>query len=316
MIGILGSGFGLYGYLPAMAEISQHDIIFSRKSKDIFHTRSELKEYTDRIHWAESIPQILKQSEILILAIQPQKQQNFIEEYIDKLKNKKLILEKPLAKNPLNGLKLLNILKEYKIKYRISYTLLYTDWAKNLKLLSDSNSLPDELSIEWLFLAHHYKTGINNWKKDITQGGGIINFYGIHFIALCVYLGYQNLTSSDVLAFTKIDLYFWQCVLQNNEGKKIRIEINAFSQISRFKIDVKPEVNNNRYKNYLVDQSDLFSSVDQGKSYFVDPRISLLQKLYFSLDDEALDLTYYSLYEKTNELWQIITNETVIKEKF
>lgn len=316
MIGILGSGFGLYGYLPALAEVSIYDIILLSKAKDKFINRSELNKYKIRILWAQTVQILLNQSEVIVLAIQPEKQYEFINEHIEQLVNKRLILEKPLAINPSNGLKLLNILRKYKIKYRISYTLLYTDWAKNLKLLSDSNSLPDELSIEWLFLAHHYKTGINNWKKDITQGGGIINFYGIHFIALCVYLGYQNLTSSDVFAFTKIDLYFWQCVLQNNEGKKIRIQINAFSQISRFKIDVKPESIDNRYKNYLVDQSDLFSSVDQRKSYFVDPRISLLQKLYFSLDDEALDLTYYSLYEKTNELWQIITNETVIKEKF
>jgi len=314
MIAILGSGFGLYGYLPALAEISLHDILFLSKAKDVFFSRAELNEYKDRVHWAESIPQILEQSEVIVLAIQPERQQNFINEHVNQLINKKLILEKPLAKNAEDALSLLNKLKDYKIKYRIAYTLIYTDWLQNLKLLSDSNSLPDELLIEWLFLAHHYKTDINNWKKDLSQGGGIINFYGIHFIALCVYLGYQNLVSSKALFFSKNDLHDWECVIQNNSGKKIRIKLNSFSKISRFRIDIKPETIKNKYVNYLVDQPYLFNSVDQGKPYFVDPRINLLQKLYLSLDDDPLDLFYYPFYTNTNNLWNVIINNTILSE--
>jgi hypothetical protein len=314
MIGILGSGFGLYGYLPALAEISVHDILFLNKARDIFFNRAELNEFKDRVHWAESIPQFIKQSEVIVLAIQPERQQNFINEHFNQLINKKLILEKPLAKNAEDALSLLNKLNDYKIKYRVAYTLIYTDWLQNLKLLSDSNSLPDELLIEWLFLAHHYKMGINNWKKDLSQGGGIINFYGIHFIAVCVYLGYQNLVSSEALFFSKNDLYDWECVVQNNSGKKIRIKLNSFSKISRFRINIKPETIKNKYDYCLVDQPNLFNSVDQGNTCFVDSRINLLQKLYSSFDDDPLDLFYYSFYTNTNNLWKVIINNTILCE--
>ena len=50
-VGIVGSGFGLYGYLPALVEVGKMNVILPGRYKDKFLARSELKIYADYIHW-------------------------------------------------------------------------------------------------------------------------------------------------------------------------------------------------------------------------------------------------------------------------
>ena len=54
MLGILGSGFGLYGYLPAAIESGHKNILLSMRYKDNFFSRRSLQDCAKYIHWLES----------------------------------------------------------------------------------------------------------------------------------------------------------------------------------------------------------------------------------------------------------------------
>jgi hypothetical protein len=310
VIGILGSGFGLYGYLPALASISNQDILLQRRYESIYDSRLELSEFKNRIQWVDSIEQIISFSELIVFALQPNFQYKLIIENTNQLVNKKLILEKPLAKNTEDADRILFTLNRYNINFRVAYTLIYTSWASKLKFLCDSNCSSDNILIEWIFLAHHYETKNISWKRDSTQGGGIINFYGIHFIALCVFLGFQKLISSSAKFFSNNDIYEWECELQNLRGKKIKLRLNSFSKKTRFRISLKSSSIYDMGANTLIDQENLFIPFDKKNKLSLDPRIELLQKVYLSFDNDTSSLNFSKIYLETNKLWSLILNET------
>ena len=55
---ILGSGFGLYGYLPAAYKIS-NKIFLQKKYKNFFYSRSELKNFNNKIIWYDNLKAII-----------------------------------------------------------------------------------------------------------------------------------------------------------------------------------------------------------------------------------------------------------------
>ena len=72
MIGILGSGFGLYGYLPAVCQYYPNkSILLIKKAKLILNSRSELHNYQKNIIWKENFEDLIKSSDFLIVAYPP-----------------------------------------------------------------------------------------------------------------------------------------------------------------------------------------------------------------------------------------------------
>lgn len=302
MIAIFGSGFGIYGYLPALASVSSCDILLLEKYRNIFYSRKELIEFENRIQWVNSVAEMICLSDLVVLALRPEAQKNFILANIDLLVTKYLILEKPLAESSDEAEIILAYLLKYKIQFRISYILLYTDWASKLKELSDKDLLSDTLLIEWFFIAHHYKNGTESWKNNPSTGGGIINFYGIHFIALSYFLGYQNLISSKVGFSSENNASDLEFSCQNLQGKSIIIRLNSFSNSSRFRIQLSNQNDSQINNTFLIDQGDLFES--KGAQY--DSRIKYLQNIYFSFENKNLDAFYMNIYSGTNSLWSQI----------
>ena len=78
---ILGSGFGLYGYLPAINKISKK-IFIPEKYKDFFFSRNDLKKYKNKIVWFKNINKILNKIQILIIAKRPSDQGKIIKIFI------------------------------------------------------------------------------------------------------------------------------------------------------------------------------------------------------------------------------------------
>ena len=68
-----------------------------------------------------------------------------------------------------------------KINYSIGFLFEYVNWYKLIKKNLQSKGKND-ISIEW-----NIKNNINSlrsWKYDYKQGGGLLRYYGIHFIKL------------------------------------------------------------------------------------------------------------------------------------
>ena len=230
---ILGSGFGLYGYLPAVLSKKNNTVYLEKKYKKIINSRKELTIYKNKIIWIQNYLSNLEIIDYLIIAKRPSDQVKIIKKIINK-KNilKKIFLEKPIAKNPLAAKNLLNILKRKKINVSFGFIFQYTSWYKKIKNFIKENKKKNEIEITWNFNAFFLKKKKKSWKNDISQGGGIINFYGIHFIKLINELGFNKIINSNQIKKN----YWFSSYKKNKQIFKLKINISAKKNLFRIKL--------------------------------------------------------------------------------
>tara|TARA_R110002072_G_scaffold218213_1_gene375893 strand:- start:9928 stop:10791 length:864 start_codon:yes stop_codon:yes gene_type:complete len=222
MIGILGSGFGLYGYLPAICQYYPDKSIFlSYKAKLILNARSELHNYQKNIIWKESYEDIIQSSEVLIISYPPFETKKLIKLITSSSKIKKIIVEKPICETPENALFFLNQMKKANIKIASSFIFIYTEWFDFLK-----NSDID-IKIHWQIVNKNQK---NSWKWNPELGGGLLSFYGIHLISLCAYFNFK------VKKIIKNDLNNFEAIFKK-KNREILIKINYSNSETFFKIN-------------------------------------------------------------------------------
>ena len=301
MIGILGSGFGLYGYMPAIAQTNDNKIFLLERYKEKFKSRKELTQFNKRIKWVKDLNFLFSKSETLIIALSPIEQEKAILKSLKYSNIKNLILEKPLGVNPRISIFLLNKLVNSQKIFRIGYLFSFTDWA--IKLSNEIN-LTDtsKIIINWSFLAHHYKNNLNNWKRFNKQGGSVLRFYGIHLIALASKLGYNKINSSKTSGNTDNDFYKWECSLTGNCIPELQIHLNSNSENSIFCIESYSSSINS---NLIIKQKDPFDFVNKKKVSSIDSRVVILKSFLKSLDEKH-SKKFYNNYNNCNLLWKKI----------
>lgn len=191
MITVIGSGFGLYGYLPA---VSPQGVVLPLRYKEKLMQMPQAKFFTDSVHWVADEQTALEMADTAVIAVPPAHQSEILSKVLAQPNIARLILEKPLAVNPELSERILESLQESGKDFRINYTFRFTEWGA--KLLQ--NKSKEELIIEWHFLAHHFKHDLNNWRRNHDEGGGVLRFYAIHFIALLAEMGYTEVVQSEM----------------------------------------------------------------------------------------------------------------------
>ena len=179
-VAIVGSNFGLRGYLPAINKIRGLNvkIICSRnKNKIPFKKIGNLEHETN---WKNIFK---KNIDLIILAVPPKLQEQII---LYNLKyKKKIIFEKPISSNYLTSKKIVEKLKMNKIKSDINLTYLNHSLFQKTKKLIDNNSLGKVINynIYWDFVSSDFNKKIKSWKTDEKNGGGIKNIFLTHVLA-------------------------------------------------------------------------------------------------------------------------------------
>src|ERR1700736_694984 len=106
-VAILGSGFGLYGYLPALQE-QQCRVLLPERYRAIIESREELSGFATGIAWVADERAAIYLADALVVARRPADQSDLIAEILHKPRLKRLLLEKPLAQNPMLAAQLQN----------------------------------------------------------------------------------------------------------------------------------------------------------------------------------------------------------------
>lgn len=275
MIGILGSGFGLYGYLPAICQYYPNkSILLVNKAKLILNSRSELSNYKRNIIWKENYEDIIKSSDFLIVAYPPFETQKLIKLILASSKIKKIIVEKPICDSPEKALFFLNQMNKANINIASSFIFIYTEW---FNFFENHN---DNIKIHWQIVNINHE---NSWKWNPNLGGGIINFYGIHLLSVCAYLGFSlkiilnNSKSSFEAVFQK-------------QSQELKIKINyskskSFFNVNNIKVGETPFGNKNPI-------------------YKEDFRVSYINKLLIDFNNNSFALE--ELARETVLLWQSV----------
>ena len=279
-VGILGGGFGLYGYLPAFANL-EYEIFTLSKYESFVKKRADLNKYIKGINFLKE-EDLINKVDYICIARNPESQYEFIVNYKN-FEFNHLYLEKPIAHNEAAYKKCLENLEIQKTKFSVFYSLTYMDWYSNIveEIMQGVNK---NFQIEWKI-----KQSASTWKQNSLKGGGLLKFYGIHFIKMFI--------DSNLL-------------LKDAKMSKNKLELNLESKyLNSLKIKIESS-NKNSFSIYKNKQLQINSSnpfLNEIIPELPDPRIKILEKYIQSNFNNSLVL------EKNIEFWlnsieQKITN--------
>ncbi len=314
LFAIYGSGFGLYGYLPALISCGQQ-IILPQRYFSCFYARPELIPFASQVEWVTDENTLLERSTGMVLALKPSLQNDWLPRFLLHKPIEYLLLEKPLAQSPQSAAILFDHLMSCGKIFRIGYTFRYTPWGKQLlAALGQVNNII-QLSIHWCFSAHHFHNNIQTWKRSHAAGGGIIRFYGIHIIALLAEIGYRDVISSQTIGYSIDECEKWRAVFAGDNLPACEIVIDSRAFVNQFQI-VQTFCSTERLATYIfTDLSDPFDSVNRLclSEEGLDRRVSILKQLCQSLWEPGVN--QYEWYAATIQLWLIAENKTTFTKE-
>ena len=312
MLGILGGGFGLYGYLPAAVALGFSPILVPARYQNKFLSRVDLKKFINNISWIDTDQDLIKIATMLVISRRPIDQCKELPNYLSQRQLKKIIFEKPLAIDPVSALKMLDMVEASGKQCTAGFTFRFTAWAALLQHTLNS-TLPtkkDVWILQWHFLAHHFSANFWNWKRDHLQGGGALRFYGIHVIALLAEFGYTEVVSSEVLNSPNDEVYAaWHAIFRGPGLPEFRVEVDSRSDTTCFILRNLDKSAN------LYDGNDPFKlPVNQTLDADIDPRCFYLQDLLS--EDIALGQPWPKRLLDATNLWALVERKTKILSSY
>ena len=296
MYTIIGKGFGLYGYLPAIMLLKKQ-LILPVDYKNFIEKRNEIRPYVNQIHWSKNIFHTIKKADYVVFAIPPLDQFNFLLNHINLLKNKTLFLEKPIANSPKNSLKLIELLENKKIKFYVNYSFIYLDWFEKIQKRVNLLNNNYQNLVDWRFKAYHLHSNIVTWKSNIELGGGIIRFYAIHLIAAFSFLNYKN--CDKIILVRDSSSFLLKLTSVNRPSITIKIDIDSSEK--KFLINVAD--NSGKLTERIVDYNDPFDFYDKKISYNLDRRVDYLRKY---IQEKSISQQNISFNREVIRLWEKI----------
>jgi hypothetical protein len=275
---ILGAGFGMYGYLPALMDLGSK-VVLPLRYRSVLAGRPELAQYVQKVVWSSDVEDALAKSSAAIVALRPVDQAAWIPRLVEMSNLRRLILEKPVAQDPQLAASLLEMVEGAGKRYRIGYTFRFTPWARQLRMIIAQPA--EAASMDWNFLAHHYRTGVVSWKRLNPAGGGAVRFYGIHAVALLAELGYDDVITSNIWGSWDAEIERWEATFVGRGLCPFALRINSRAQEQVFKIIAHDK----QATRTIVDQPDPFFSIRSDVRQAFDSRVGVLECLCRSFDD-------------------------------
>ena len=178
-IGVLGGGFGLYGYCPSISDLN-HQVVTLEKYRTEIAKRPELKYLLHTIEFVSNSSKVIESTGALVYARLPFKSVGDFKSLGNSPGH--IFLEKPLGASPQIHKELISELASQKRTFSIAYLSKYTQWYKDIIQSVEAGNT--KVTIKWSIAEPK-----NAWKIDVNQGGGAFTFYGIHFFELLSELG-------------------------------------------------------------------------------------------------------------------------------
>ena len=188
-VAIVGSGFGMYGLLPAFSRIKECKVvsICGKNSEMMLNNCKKLglNRYTD---WREMLQK--EKPDAVAIAVIPSHQYEIA---IYALENGMAVFaEKPLTTSFDTSLELNKLAKKKRMPNMLDFLFPeIPEWHAAKKAIE--NGLIGEIlkvNVDWTFLSYDLMNHIKSWKTDVKQGGGALSFYFSHvFYYLEYFLG-------------------------------------------------------------------------------------------------------------------------------
>ena len=272
----------MYGYLPALIECGAK-VALPERYRAVIAGRSELAQYLPDVIWCADIDAALARATGAVIALRPADQAGWLPRLAQAPAIRDLILEKPVAPEPQLATQVLEALEHARKRYRVGYTFRFMPWAARLRTILGEGA--DGLSLDWSFMAHHYRAALDNWKRWDASGGGALRFYGIHLIALLAELGYDDVAMSTMTGPSEAETSSWVAVFTAKTLPPFALRVDSRAPHTSFSIAAS-----RRGKSDLmvIDQLDPFTSTSSSPNSR-DPRVDVLAQLVRSLGETCVD---------------------------
>lgn len=302
MFAILGSGFGLYGYLPAAIQSGHDRVLLPSRYQEKFAARHELQVFINNIEWAETEDSLIQSATTLVVSRRPFDQFAHLPTFLGQKQLDSIILEKPIAPDPAAALRMLEAVGRAGKKCTVGFVFRFLPWAISLRnlLLKPTRSDQKTWILKWYFKASYYKDNLHTWKRDPAQGGGVLRFFGIHLIALLAEWGYREALFSEIAsAGGNLVNSYWYAAFSGFGLPEIRIEIDSNSNEHLFLIE---EMNT---KKIHYSSSDIFGTDNDCR---LDRRIVYLKQLLIEVADNKESVLERII--NATELWATTESRT------
>tara|TARA_B100000700_G_scaffold193927_1_gene213604 strand:- start:1294 stop:2202 length:909 start_codon:yes stop_codon:yes gene_type:complete len=228
---LLGKGFALNVYLPALIETNCKKIVLDLSSKKYIGSNIHNKD----IKWINENEIQENNFSKIIIAEPPQKQFKLIKDRSLWKNCNNFILEKPIAENHNKAKHLIEMLNERKIKYSVNYTFRYTKWLRKIYDYIHNNLDDGEIKVNWKFMGRHLQKKKSTWKTNHELGGGAIKYYGIHLIAILSDIGYKEVKSINIFNQPTNKINSWSCTFDStNKLPLLKLNIDSSSVYNQF----------------------------------------------------------------------------------
>jgi predicted dehydrogenase len=289
---IIGSGFGLYGYLPALTQLGMK-VVLPTSYKDKVLARPELSKTLNHIEWVKDQNTALNITNGLVVATTPKIQKEFISYYLTFSNIKRILIEKPIAITPEQSVQLLDQLDKSKKRYAIGYTFLYLSWQKSLVWPSD---LGLTVELNWSFMAHHFQHDVQNWKRFHSEGGGVLRFYGIHLLAMLALRGYSNIKNSSLKGPNKNEPEQWTATFAGHNLPDCLVNVDCRSTSQHF------QIGHSGSNDLILSLDNIFAQENLNNGD--DSRVPSIAAEIKYLDEDSLNFSF--IYKQTNLLWSLV----------
>lgn len=202
-VGIIGSGFGVYGLLPAFNAIEDCQVVSvcGKNTKRLLHYNNEIgskKIYSD---WRVMLDN--QKLDAIALAVTPSVQYEIAKIAIEK--DIHIFAEKPLAANVIQAKELLNLATKYNITHAVDFIFPEIDQWQKVKQLLDNKTFGQlrHISVNWDFLSFDIKNEVSSWKTDVKEGGGALSFYFSHSLYYLEYYAGEILDLKSLLSYSE-----------------------------------------------------------------------------------------------------------------
>lgn len=185
-VAIIGSNFGINGYLPAIKKNKNYKILLicCRSDESLLKLKKKFTKIKISKNWKDAFN---KNIDLIICSTIPKIQEKIIN-YNFKIK-KNIIFEKPISSDYKKSFSILKKLVKFKIKSEINLTFLNHNLFIAIKKIIDNNKLGivKKIFIDWSLKNNSLLKKKYSWKIDAKQGGGIKNIYLIHILTYCYF---------------------------------------------------------------------------------------------------------------------------------
>lgn len=242
MWGILGGGFGLYGYLPALLAMGEREVALPARYRSTLQSRSELAGLCDRVRYFGDDEEMLDAIDSLVIAQRPVDTPRRVAQALARTPLRRFVLEKPLAATPAAAAELLKHIGQHGARCQAGFTFRWMPWAAawHRALLAAGPQATGYM--HWHFQAHHHRHPQHpTWKREVPEGGGALRFYGIHAIALLAEWGYIAADASVVRGDLPGHASTWRARFTGPGLRPVNVQVLTEAPRSRFAVGLEGE---------------------------------------------------------------------------